>query len=599
MHHADHRPARESSRRAGPARRAVTLALDALALLFSSIATFVVVTGGGVVDVGSIHVSARTATNPLIVTALIVAFRSWLSPSLGVLGTRVAAPRRVAERLDALLEPFLSPNWPGNRARACIAGLVLLSLVLRIANARHPGFITGDDVEIHELTLSTLFGDRWDIWGLRNAFFPLVFVLPAQALLSVLGINGTEWLVFGGRLSVVLWSTASIALLYGIGRRLDSVGVGVLAAVLFATSRLHLWFGSTELPRPVAAVALLAAFYVLVRFRSGVSAVAAGALVGTAAALRFGEVVFIAAATLHLAIDRRYRDAALVAAGSAVTAIAIVTVVDAWYWSDPLHSLMNIVRYTLVEGRSSRGFQPWWHYVGRFSEWTTLPVLLASVVAFRTRHWPAALWAWSALFLLSTLPHKEARYMVAVQPFVCLASAGAVVEVLRALRGHKREAAAAAVAAVMVFSVCLELANWRIRRSDTGVALAQKLVGRAARGVAAEQLWRLGGRLYLRDVPTVVEVTDPSAAAIKGLAHSRTELDHVVLLRETDNGEVASALASEGFAREADGDGRSDYVVYTRGGELGRIGLVDWRAGGLDGWRAAGTSAGGLERLGR
>ena len=108
-----------------------------------------------------------------------------------------------------MLGIILARGWPVRRAWAGVAGLIVLSLVIRITNARHPGFITGDDVEIHELTLSMLFGYQWDIWSLRNAFFPLTFVFPAQAVLSGLGVSAAQTLVFAGRLSVVAWAGTS------------------------------------------------------------------------------------------------------------------------------------------------------------------------------------------------------------------------------------------------------------------------------------------------------------------------------------------------------------------------------------------------------
>jgi hypothetical protein len=547
-------------------RRATTLVLDVLALLALSVATSVALTGGGVFDIAGVRVRATTADNPLIAAALILALRCWLSPSSGLFATTHGAPHRVSERLNAVLGTILARGWPVRWAWAGVAGLIVLSLVLRITNARHPGFITGDDVEIHDMTLSMLFGYQGDIWSLRNAFFPLTFVFPAQAVLSGVGVSAAQTLVFVGRLSVVAWATGGIVLLYGIGRRLDSVALGLLAAGFFATSRLHLWFGSTELPRPVAAVALLAAFYVLLQSRTSIAAMSAGALLGVAAALRFGEIVFIAPAALQLALERRYREVVLVVICASVTATAILTTVDAWYWSDPLHSVTSIVQYTLIEGQSSRGFQPWWHYVGRFSEWTTLPVLLASVAAFGTRHWRAALWAWGALLMLSVLPHKEARYMVAIQPFVCLAAAGVVVDALRALTYEGRKTAAAIVAALTVLSVSLELANWRIRRSDEGVAIARAIAAQGTRGVAVEQLWRLGGPLYLREVPTVIELMELHAPGIRHVVVTRPEIEFVVLSRTSATDDITSVLRVEGF--EASSDERYDYIVYRRNGVM-------------------------------
>lgn len=173
------------------------------------------------------------------------------------------------------------------------------------------------------------------------------------------------------------------------------------------------------------------------------------------------------------------------------------------------------------------------------------------------------------MLMLSALPHKEARYMIAIQPFVCLAAAGGVVvDVLRDLRLRRRTTSAAIVAALTVFCIALELANWHIRRSDTGVEIARTLAAHGTRGVAVEQLWRLGGRLYLRDVPAVVELTDLSAAGIRDVVAGRPEVEHVVLLRASVSNDITRALGGEGF--EASPDWGTDYVVYRRNEVAGR-----------------------------
>src|SRR5207342_3233171 len=83
-----------------------------------------------------------------------------------------------------------------------------------------PGFFSGDDVEIHEMTLGTLLGKPWSVWALRCPFFPMTFVYPAQWLALQLGLSSAGGLVLAGRTVVALVSTGAIPLVWCVARRL-------------------------------------------------------------------------------------------------------------------------------------------------------------------------------------------------------------------------------------------------------------------------------------------------------------------------------------------------------------------------------------------
>lgn len=93
------------------------------------------------------------------------------------------------------------------------------------------------------------------------------------------------------------------------------------------------------------------------------------------------------------------------------------------------------------------------------------------------------------------------------------------------------------------------------------MALARTLVARGARGVAVEQLWRLGGRLYLRDVPTVVELTDLSEARLSAVMVQHRDIEYVALLRTSVADGITNALGREGLAARSED---AEYVVYSR-----------------------------------
>ena len=149
------------------------------------------------------------------------------------------------------------------RSRRFVLMCLVASLVARAFQAwMYPGFVTGDDVEIHEMTLRTLFGKDWPVWDLRSAFYPFTFIYPAQAIAHVFGAD-VHSLVAVGRMVVVLASTAAVWLTWVAARPMLGDGAAAVAAALVAVSKLNLGYGSSELPRPVAATLLIGAFALL------------------------------------------------------------------------------------------------------------------------------------------------------------------------------------------------------------------------------------------------------------------------------------------------------------------------------------------------
>ena len=139
-----------------------------------------------------------------------------------------------------------------------LAGFVA---IVKLFNASlHPGFFSGDDVEVQEMTFAALFHWSWRAWDIRSAFYPMTFILPVQALLLHLGVTDPGRLVFAGRAVVAVISTLSLPLVFTIARRFYGQRVALIAATFLALSSLSVGFGSTELPRPISTVFVLLLF---------------------------------------------------------------------------------------------------------------------------------------------------------------------------------------------------------------------------------------------------------------------------------------------------------------------------------------------------
>jgi len=117
----------------------------------------------------------------------------------------------------------------------------------------------------------------------------------------------------------------------------------------------------------------------------------------------------------------------------------------------------------------------------------------------------AVIWTVLPIALLSLLPHKEARYLIPVIPFLAvLAAHGCFRFASWCDGGSTRRIGRLPVALwvlVAIVGVLHDMGHWRLPRRNADVRFAtqaMQLIPRRS-AVAAEQAWRLGGRVYFRD----------------------------------------------------------------------------------------------------
>jgi hypothetical protein len=348
----------------------------------------------------------------------------------------------------------------------------------------------------------------------------MVFVYPVQRLLVGLGVTDAFWLVAAARLVIAAIAGCNVWLIYRVGLRLfGGPRIALLAAALFVSNHLQMAFGSAELPRIVAAGFFLAAFGVLLT--PGVARCAlAGVLIGIGASLRFGEMVFVVPAlwTTWAARDvngqphpRRWLRVAVLLGVSAATLLVVIGVSDALYWGRPFHSLIAITDYTLVDRLSSRGYQPPWFYLTQVASWSNVLIVVLALLWRANLSAPALAWAVMPTLLLSALPHKEPRYLIATIPFWALAAAPALSSLLSPGREEgfwlsRRRIGAVATVLVLAAALAFDASKYRFVRSEDAVRIAWMMNGSGARGLVAEQLWRFGGRLYVPDLEPLLEI---------------------------------------------------------------------------------------------
>jgi hypothetical protein len=577
------------------------LLLDPVLVVLASVVVAILLTGGGVTEIGGRRVDLHSARPFLDVLFVLLAVRYAAAGRGGFLGigalNRAGGGER-AMRLARDLRARLLDVGPGGAARIVLL-VIAASTAIKLANAWfHFGFICGDDVEIQEMTFSRILGWKdWKAWDLRSPFYPIFFLYPVQALAYRLGATGTAGLVFAGRLVVVAYSALALWLTYRAAQAFFHIrAIAVLALFILAASKLHTTFGSSELPRSVSVVFLLAAFLLLMGDRDAHRALLAGAAIGIAAAIRFSEAIFLIPAVLGLVLDRRRREALLLACGAIAIAVTVLGLCDWFYWGWPFHSLTHIVDYTVVRGASSRGYQSVLYYLTHLWSWTNLLVFSLALLAVRGRTRVAALWAFAPLLILSLFPHKEARYLIPILPFVSILAAKGLWDLLEgleatspnALAGRSRNPlvrwsasfltpararhAAFALIGLVLWAGFFELDGFRFRRSEGAVRIARHLSGAApADGIVIEQAWKAGGRLYLWRNRNVRDLqTERAGDSLYVETSVSPEAVRWVALRRKNVAKYGydPLLARFGY-REVNvpgNRGRSEYRLFHRGG---------------------------------
>jgi hypothetical protein len=530
-------------------------------------AFLIAATGGTEFTIQGHQIRAHSVGNLLAGLSLLTAGRYWAgrrTPFLGILAVAGAADHagRLLEASAERLERLTS-----RRAAQVVAVFAAAVLALKAANALiHPGFFSGDDVEVHEMTLGHLFGRAWPVWDLRSAFYPMAFIYPVQACLASMGVTDAGTLVVAGRLVVVALSTLMLPLLYSASKRAYGTQVAIAAVAFASFSGLNIDLGSTELPRPVSTVVVLAAFRLLMASTSTAGA-SAGVLLGVAATLRFSEAVFAVPALIQLAGEKRFRSAFLLIVGWLVTVAAIQSLSDWLFWGEAFHSARAIVDFTLVKGLSSRGYEPVWYYLTTAPLWTNLLVCVLAAVGTASGHWRPALWAWAPIGLLSLLPHKEFRYLIPALPFVfMLAGLGFASTVAFA----RRRSNPWALALLLAFpaNALIEMARFHVRRTDGDVRLARAIAVQASNvGVlAVEQRWRMGGQLYLGNLPAVIDIPAEwlgEQSSLLALVKNRG-VDGLAIRDETCRRlRCQDVLPSSGFAEQSFGTrGETDFRYF-------------------------------------
>jgi len=498
----------------------VLYVLDAVCALAAGAVLWIVTTGGGIYQLGELQIRAHSAGTAVLFLTVIVISRLVAAPRTPILGCGGWRPDSLGERFLSWFETAQRSlgSLDGRTAVRLVWVFVICALAIRLSIAWwYTGFFSGDDVEILEFVRSRIEGNEYRMWDLRNPFFPMVFIYPFVFVAKIVGLNDPHLIVFAGRLAVVIWSLIGVWAAFGTGRTLfRSDGAGVVTAFLVSIAGLSTRFSASVLPRAVAGSLILVAVFLLLDKRSRRREIVAGLIVGVVAAVRFSEILVILAAVVVLVLERRPSAAKRVALAGGIAFALAVGLSDWLFRGDPTHSSIAIFRYTVLEGGSSRGIQPWYEYLPLMIEAAGLMAIALAALAWKMKERrPLFTWVVVPVLGLSFLPHKEIRYLVPYIPFLMILVGAGLWRSVRDATGspHDRRWRMGIFLAVALPAIVLHQVDlMRFRRSRDAVACAQYVAGRMDTGVVAfEQSWRAGRSLYL---PRRVRMCDINTSTI-------------------------------------------------------------------------------------
>lgn len=502
-------------------KRILVFVLDLVIFIVGGLILYTLLTGGGVYHIRNVRIIAYKYTNGLYGLIPLAIIRVLISRAIPLLAIPKLRLDRVAEKARRLCVKLLHRlnSLDEKRAHRLILAIVVLSLTIKLANAwYYYGFVTGDDVEIQEMSFAKLFQWDWTAWNLRNAFYAMVFIYPAQAVLNTMGIEDPSLLIFSGRVVVALFSCLNLWMVFKIGKlEFSKLPIGLLACFFLAISKLHTNYGSSELPRTVSSFfLLLAVLWVIQKNLKLRGLVLAGVALGVSSAIRFSEVIFLIPLVLLIWKRQKFQSALIFTVIFAASSMFIIGLSDMLYWKKPFYSLINIVDFTFVKRLSSRGYQPFYHYVTIIPDWTNGAFLLLLLVSLRSIPIDLLNLIWIPLVLLSFLPHKEARYALPVIPFLAICLGAAFWDLLSKVNlqvrngfGHVSPLAKPLVLVfLMTVGILFELDGFRFRRSEDAVDLARFLNSKdGVSAVAIQQLWKTGDRLYMNHIESIDDIS--------------------------------------------------------------------------------------------
>ncbi|MBN1204972.1 MAG: mannosyltransferase [Myxococcaceae bacterium] len=423
-----------------------------------------------------------------------------------------APPVAPEPSITAVASPAPAARPLGRGLPALMGAVALLPAVLAVAQL---GRIHPDEVyQVLEPAWHRVHGYGVLAWewrdGLRNWAVPLL-VSGLLRLAELLGL--THPLAYRSLIAVPQAALHGWMLLtaYRFAERRVGRAGGLLATLLLGLYGPVLVFAGRTMSESFSAAFLVVGLEALDRKeRLERAGLLGGLALGLAVVARYGSAVFVAAALVWLVLAARWRVLAFTCLGGGLAALGLGAL-DWATWGSPFHSFFAYVRFNVLTDGAARQFgaHPGGFYVpvlfSALPAWLLLMVPLGWAALRRRLAIPLPLFcAGGYLWILSTTPHKEERFLYPALVLLLLAAAPVFVswlwEVARSarLRWGGAVLALATTVAPAAFYPPFDL------RGDQYRAIVSITRDEGVRGllIVNEGLWGAGGFFYIgKNIP--------------------------------------------------------------------------------------------------
>jgi len=432
-----------------------------------------------------------------------------------------------------------------------------ISLALRLTWASvYHGFLTGDDVEILESAFDQVGLINYEPWTIRSLFLPKVVIAPVLWVAKSIGFHSTRHLIFIARVPVIIIGILSIWLLFHIAHALTKDKItSLVSASLFSFHTIPLAFGSTVYPRVVSTFFILCCCYVGLKvINPYISGTCAGIFFSLAFACRYSEIIYLIPILFlfykHTIPNRgKKKLTASFVLSSVLFGCIFIGFFDYITWGKWFASLRQFFIYTLVEKKASAQIpnQPLFWYIDNSKKWIPIFYLIPSILSFRKK---GSLISWVfiviPLLVLSSIHHKEIRYLQGIVPFICLATGIGVHRIYR--YGLKYIAIILVLCAV--FNGVRQGNKLLSNKSTAAVEAALDLIDDdAVKTIALSQPWAYGDLLYFAKTINF-EVLPPSPSP-SNFTEKHLKVDRICIFKEDLNKSptLHAFLESNGFSK--------------------------------------------------
>lgn len=396
-----------------------------------------------------------------------------------------------------------------------LLSVVFVSLNIHLA-INYVGFLTGDEVELIESALKITMDTNYQPWNIRNLLISNLIFSPILSAAKLIGTPNPMMFILITRIIVIGFSALSIWFVFLICRQLtDDYTCPFIASYFYAFSFLTMTFSSSGFARQISTTFILAALLILVKnepdsrnfFFSGI-------LMAVAFASRYSEIIFLVPMLCFLKKTESEHGSNLKQYILFLVSFLIGSLVFVGFFEKMVSGIFAgnfraFITYTVIEGKcssaeviQSRFF--YFQHVFDCIPWVVAPFVM--IAAWRKKLSGIWLFAVIPVLLLSTLSHKELRYLQGIVPFVSIIAAFGATEIL------KTKVKVIGFLLIILYGITGFKDSSKLLRNKTmpAVRAAQMISSRdEIKRVALSQAWAYGNGIIIGQSKSIIELSKP------------------------------------------------------------------------------------------